>query len=59
MIPKRHTKTALQSSAKEGGGDMSVSRRGVGRKPGASPWDTAGIEVETAVSREGRVSKDT
>ena len=37
---------------------MVVRGRGAGRKPGASPRDEAGIKVETAVAREGRVGKD-
>ena len=36
---------------------MGVSRRRVGREPGPSPRNATSVEVETAVTGEGRVSK--
>ena len=58
MIPKRHAEAALQSSTKEGGRDMGVSRRRTGGEPGPSTRNAAGVEVQTAVAREGGVSEN-
>ena len=58
MIPKEHAEAALQGSTKEGRRDMGISGRRTCGKPGPSARDAASVEVQAAMTREGRVSEN-
>ena len=58
VIPKRHAETALQNAKEGRRGTWVSANEGLAVSQAPAPGTRQSVEVETAVTREGRVSKN-